>query len=387
VSAIDARQHARHLYIHVPFCARRCSYCDFAIAVRRTVPVDEYVDALTREFVLRSEAGTGVGELDTIYLGGGTPSRLGGDGVARVFELVRERCAVAEGAECTIEVNPEDVSPENVRGWYRAGVNRASLGVQSFDPGVLTWMHRSHSVAQVRSATDLLREGGIDALSVDLIFALPESLHRDWEADLTHALSLAPDHLSVYGLTVEPATPLGRWTARGEVSIADEDRYAREFLSAHDRLTGAGFDHYEVSNYARHDADRRHHARHNSAYWRRVPYLALGPGAHGFDGVTRWWNLGAYTHWKDALAKGQLPVEGSERPDDNARLAEEVYLGMRTNGGIALSDTELPVVEEWVAAGWGTVVTGERFVPSAEGWLRLDALAASLTSLRSRCEL
>jgi oxygen-independent coproporphyrinogen III oxidase len=379
---------ARHLYVHVPFCTRRCSYCDFAIAVRRTIPVDDFIDAIWREIDLRSEDGLSVGRLDTVYLGGGTPSRLGGDGIRRLVEGLYTRFDISDDVECTIEVNPEDVSTDAVRQWQLAGINRASLGVQSFDARALEWMHRSHGVAQVHEAVSRLREGGIASISVDLIFALPDTLVRDWRFDLEHAIALAPDHLSVYGLTVEPATPLGRWTARGEVIAADEERYAWEFLLAHETLTAAGFDHYEVSNYARRDAVRdRYRARHNSAYWRRVPYLALGPGAHGFDGVTRWWNQGAYTRWRATLLEGRLPVEGSERPDEGARVAEQVYLGLRTSDGLLVEPGDHVMLDQWSAAGWGTLVTGERFVPSAEGWLRLDALAASLTSLRSRCEL
>lgn len=379
---------ARHLYLHVPFCARRCSYCDFAIAVRRTVPVDDYLDAIAREIALRDQAGTAVDALDTMYLGGGTPSRLGGEGIRRLLDLLRGHFAISEGAECTIEVNPEDVTDDAVIAWRRAGINRASLGVQTFDPRALQWMHRSHSVDQVHAALARLRDGGIASVSVDLIFALPDSLRRDWADDLARAIALAPDHLSVYGLTVEPATPLGRWTARGDVVVADEDRYAREFLLAHEALGAAGFDHYEVSNYARRDAEPgRHRARHNSAYWRRVPYLALGPGAHGFDGVTRWWNEGAYARWRAMLVEGRLPVAGREQVDEEARVAEEVYLGLRTADGLLLQSGDRDLVRAWTAAGWGSVVTETRFVPSAEGWLRLDALAASLTSLRSRCEL
>jgi oxygen-independent coproporphyrinogen-3 oxidase len=384
-----AKRNAEQLYIHVPFCARRCSYCDFAIAVRKQVPVEDYLDGLATEIALRAAAGTPAGHLSTVYLGGGTPSRLGGEGIARLLDLVRSRYAVAEGGEWTIEVNPEDVTPEHVRAWAAAGITRASLGVQSFDARVLRWMHRVHSVSQVYDAVRHLRDGGLRSVSVDLIFALPAELERDWAADIDQALALEPQHLSVYGLTVEPATPLGRWTARGEVAPADEERYAHEFLLAHERLTAAGYDHYEVSNYAAPSSTDggSHRARHNSAYWRRVPYLALGPGAHGFDGEARWWNEGAYARWLAELEAGRLPIAGAETPDQGQRMAELVYLGLRTSDGLLVGDADRSLVDQWVRAGWGIVTTGSRFVASPEGWLRLDALAAALTSLRSRCEL
>ncbi|MCU0636408.1 MAG: radical SAM family heme chaperone HemW [Gemmatimonadaceae bacterium] len=379
---------ARHLYVHVPFCTRRCSYCDFAIAVRRVVPVADYLDGVHRELRQRLREAP-VAPLDTVYLGGGTPSRLGGDGVARLLARIAEQVTIAADAEVTIEANPEDVTPSDVARWRAAGINRVSLGVQSFDPAVLQWMHRSHTVEQVEGAVAMVRDGGIAQLSLDLIFALPAVLDRRWEHDLDRALVLAPDHLSIYGLTVEPATPLGKWTARGASVPADEERYAAEFLAADARCRAAGYAHYEVSNYARaaHAGDRSRRARHNGAYWRHVPYLAVGPGAHGFDGTSRWWNHGAYAHWLAEVRAGRLPLEGRETPDADARRAEAVYLGLRTSDGLTLDPAESSLVAEWVTAGWGALHADGRLVLTPEGWLRLDALAAALTSLPSRCEL
>lgn len=366
----------RHLYIHVPFCARRCSYCDFSIAVRTTTPVAAYVSALALEL---DRADSASWELDTIYLGGGTPSRLGGAGVARVLDAVRSRAAVAPDAELTLETNPDDVTPDTARAWAAAGVNRVSLGAQSFDPGVLEWMHRTHTAAQVARAVSTLREAGIDNISLDLIFALPVELERDWARDLDRALALAPDHVSLYGLTVEPHTPLGRWRDRGEVAEAPEERYETEFHLAHDRLTGAGFEHYEVSNFGR--PGRR--SRHNSAYWTGVPYAAAGPAAHGFDGETRWWNVAAYAEWERRLRAGSDVRAGEERLTVENRAAERVYLGLRSDRGLVATDTELNLARPWVAEGWATVAE-RTIVLTAAGFLRLDALAASLTLAGSR---
>ncbi|HEX6791274.1 MAG TPA: coproporphyrinogen-III oxidase family protein, partial [Candidatus Krumholzibacteria bacterium] len=203
------------MYVHVPFCARRCSYCDFAIAVRRTVPVDDFVDSLERE--LQSRLGEASAELQTLYLGGGTPSRLGAEGVQRVLDLVRKRFPTAPGAEVTIEANPEDVSAGAATAWRGAGVNRISLGVQSFDDAVLRWMHRTHDAAQAVKAAAILKEAGFDDWSLDLIFALPPEVDRSWTNDLERAIELEPPHISSYGLTVEPHTPLVRWRERGEI--------------------------------------------------------------------------------------------------------------------------------------------------------------------------
>lgn len=371
-----------HLYVHVPFCARRCSYCDFAIAVRRTVPAREFVDAIAREMAARELRGD---SLETLYFGGGTPSKLGGDGVAHLIDVVRARYDVATNAEVTIEANPEDVSLDAVRAWRAAGVTRVSLGAQSFDPAVLKWMHRTHDAGDISRAVHEVRAGGIANVSLDLIFALPESLNRDWSRDLDAALSLAPNHMSVYGLTIEPATPLGRWTARGESRETPEERWATEFMAAHDILGAAGFKHYEVSNYARDGF----HSRHNSAYWQDRPYVGIGPSAHGFDGANRRWNTAAYAEWMTRVNAGEDPIGGEEHLTTEQRAAEQIYVGLRTNAGVDLSTVErdrLPVVQQWVDAGWAsTHGHGSgilRLTPS--GWMRLDAIAAALTPIRSR---
>lgn len=375
---------ARHLYVHVPFCARRCSYCDFSIVIRRDVPVTEYVDAVRRELQLRQiGAGNGVRpQLETLYFGGGTPSRLGASGVAMLLDVVREHVDVVPGAEITLEANPEDITVSAVREWSASGVNRLSIGVQSFDDRVLAWMHRVHDADASRRAIDAARNGGIPAYSVDLIFAVPDALERDWERDLDGVLSLTPDHVSLYGLTIEQGTPLGRWHERGEVAESPEERYETEFMSAHSALASAGFEHYEVSNFSL----PGHRARHNSSYWRGVPYLGVGPSAHGFDGITRRWNVAAYTAWLTRLRDGTDPVAGDESLTIENRIAESVYLGLRTTDGLEVSVAERALMAPWVSAGWVEDIgdaTNPRIRCTPMGWLRLDGLAADLTARRS----
>ena len=369
----------RHVYIHVPFCARRCAYCDFSIAVRREVPVDEYLSALDAELSLRFPAG-GQGDVDTIYFGGGTPSRLGGEGLARALDLVTRRFRPVEGAEITAEANPEDMRPEALRTWRSAGINRLSIGSQSFDDRVLAWMHRTHDSAAIAQAVHDARAAGIENLSLDLIFALPDALQRDFERDVERALALEPDHISLYGLTVEPATPLGRWVQAGREQEQPEEGYEREYTAAHRLMTSAGYEHYEVSNYAL--PGRR--AVHNSAYWTGAPYVGLGPSAHGFDGRERRWNARAYVDWQQRVESGADPIEGAEALTRENRLAEEVYLGLRSDGGLTISGDEYLVVQPWIDAGWMTASAEGRLRCTAAGWLRLDALAAALTHHRSR---
>lgn len=375
---------ARHLYVHVPYCARRCSYCDFAIAVRREVPWQAFARRVATELAVR-DAGPWPVPMRTVYFGGGTPSRLGGEGVAAVCAVVREAGGWTADAEVTLEANPEDVTEEAVAAWVRAGINRVSLGVQSLTPALLQWMHRVHDAEAPARAVRLLRAGGVASLSVDLIFATPASLVRDWEAELAGLLALEPDHVSLYGLTIESGTPLGRWHARGEVAPACDDRYAAEFLWLHTRLAGAGFEHYEVSNYAR----PGHRARHNAAYWRGVPYLGVGPSAHGFDGTERRWNHAAVTAWEQAVDRGEDPLGGHERLTAANRVAETVYLGLRTVDGLPLEDADRERAARWQQAGWVDLVPSVdglsmRLRCTPDGWLRLDALAADLTAVRSR---
>ncbi len=366
----------RHLYIHVPFCARRCSYCDFSIAIRARTPVEEYVNSL------RTELSTGVvagSTLDTVYLGGGTPSRLGGPGVAEVLSSVRDRAAIAADAEITIEANPDDVNDVAVAQWAAAGVNRVSLGSQSFDDSVLEWMHRSHDSRQIGQAVKALKRGGISNISLDLIFALPHTLKRSWERDLTLALDLEPAHVSLYGLTVEAHTPIARWRDRGAVVEGTEDAYAEEFLLAHEAMGKAGFEHYEVSNFSRSGKA----SRHNSAYWTGGRYAGIGPSAHSFDGTSRLWNVSAYSEWVRRLTAGESVTAGEERLTPGNRDAEEVYLGLRTLNGLHIDKTELVTVTRWVEAGWANLDDRElRLTPN--GWLRLDSLAADLVALRTR---
>jgi oxygen-independent coproporphyrinogen-3 oxidase len=364
-----------HLYVHVPFCARRCSYCDFAIAVRRDVPSRLYVDAVLTEWrrVLETDGWVLESPLATLHLGGGTPSRLAPAEMVRLLEGIRESVQFAPDAEIALEANPDDVSDEAVACWRAAGVNRVSLGVQSFDAAVLQWMHRTHDAAQAGNAVDTVRRSGINNVSLDLIFALPDSLERDWARDLDMALALEPAHLSLYGLTVEPGTPLGRWTAHGECRTTDDDTYAAEYLLAAERFSAGGWDHYEVSNAAR----PGFRSRHNQAYWQRHSYLGLGPSAHSAHGRMRRWNIRHWAAWQHAIAGGAPTVEASETLSDAQELLERRYLGLRTSRGVEAELIPVEARKRWGDAGWARE-HDHRVTLTSEGWLRLDALIASV---------
>jgi len=361
-----------HLYIHVPFCVRRCSYCDFSIAVRKQVPAREYVDVILTEAQDKA-----FGDLDTIYFGGGTPSLLPPEAIAQLLDGFLKSADPGPAArgdrEITLEANPEDVTPDHARAWRAAGINRVSLGAQSFDDHVLQWMHRSHDAARIGAAVHALRGMGIENISLDLIFALPDELNRDWGRDLDMALALRPTHLSLYGLTVEPRTPLDRWISRGATHAPDEERYADEYLTAHRRLIAHGYSFYEVSNAAR----PGFRSRHNSAYWSGNAYVGLGPAAHSFDGRTRRWNLRAWEAYRRAVAEGRSAVESEETLTEEQRELEAIYLGLRTEQGIAVAALRRPAppfaAQPWVFA------EGGRLKCTPEGWLRLDSLVSKLT--------
>jgi oxygen-independent coproporphyrinogen-3 oxidase len=367
----------RHIYVHVPFCRRRCSYCDFAIAVRRAIPAQPFVAAVRAEHRLRREAGEWDADpLETLYLGGGTPSLLPPEALKAV---VAEVIGSETPLEVSLEANPEDVTPEAARRWRAAGVTRVSLGVQSFQPAVLDWMHRSHDVKAAGAAVRSLRAAGIESVSLDLIFGLPITLKSDFTTDLDAALRLAPDHLSVYGLTAEPRTPYARWLERSAVRAISDDAYAEEFLLAHEKLTAAGFEHYEVSNYAR----PGHHPRHNSAYWTGAPYAGLGPSAHRYRAAERSWNVAPWAEYERRLRQGGDPTAERETLTPEQALLERIYLGLRTTQGI---DQSL----------WGDL-GAEAFCREAEscglleqsngrlratplGWLTLDQIVTALTT-------
>ena len=332
----------------------------------------EYIESLRREL----ESLDVSGPLTTVYLGGGTPSRLGAPGIRDVLALIRSRFALEPGAEVTIEANPDDVAAGDALGWIDAGVNRISLGVQSFDDNVLKWMHRVHDSRAAVDSFEILRAAGFENISIDLIFALPESSQRSWQRDLEMAIGMGPQHISLYGLTVEPSTPLSRWTESGNVTVADEDRYAEEFLLA-DRLTrAAGYEHYEVSNFALPGM----RSRHNSAYWSGAKYVGVGPSAHSFDGEKRSWNVKHYAEWVSRLSRNELVVAGSERLTQANRLAEKVYLGLRTHDGLPVSSSYDKPIRSWTENGWARV-DGDVIRLTSEGWLRLDSLAAALTAV------
>jgi oxygen-independent coproporphyrinogen-3 oxidase len=314
---------------------------------------------------------------DTLYLGGGTPSALDPTTLCRLFELLHARFTLLPGAEITVEVNPSDASRELLVTLRGLGVNRLSLGIQALDDRVLGVLGRRHDAATAKAAALRARAVGSAAISLDLIYGVPGQSRRSWLATLAQAVAWEPEHLSCYMLTREPDTPLAAAMAAGKLRPCSEEVLARRFRETSAMLQAAGYVHDEVSSFSR---GPRHRARHNGKYWRRVPYLGLGPAAHSFSGVERWWNVASVAAYVKQLGAGQTPVEGSERLTASDAALEALVLGLRTAEGIsrALVAGQPRRVEALIARGW-LGRQGARLAPTPEGMLFADRMALELS--------
>ena len=367
----------RSVYVHAPFCARRCFYCDFAVKVA-SADRDAWLRALRAEVRALEREGVFLLDdtLDTLYVGGGTPSLLGAPAMEGLLMAIGEERLRHSDLEWTAEANPESFTRDVATRWRCAGVNRVSLGIQSFHAPSLKWMGRLHGADGARSAVRIGRAAGFTNLSVDLIFGLPDHLERDWERDLDHTLSLDPDHVSLYGLSAEPATPLGRAVAERRETLPSEGRYEQEYLLAVDRLAEAGYEVYEVSNFARPGFA----SRHNSVYWSGEPYLGLGNGAHSYRHPVRRWNLRDWDAYRAGAEGSGLPVDDEEELDAGKVRLERIWLGLRTKRGICLQD--LPASARDRARYWEenalAVAEGNVVRLTPRGWLVVDRLTVEL---------
>lgn len=374
---------ASSIYVHAPFCARRCLYCDFAVAVRSTGELPAWIEALEGE--LSHIDGEGLfslpDRLETLYVGGGTPSLMGPAAMAELRRIIGHERLEDPGLEWTAEANPESLTADVAEAWCSAGVNRISLGAQSFDPAALRWMGRLHGAEGPGRAVDVARASGIENLSVDLIFGLPAHVGRSWRDDLRRVVELDVPHISLYGLTVESGTALGRAVQEGREAPVDEAQYRDEFLMAADVLTAAGYRHYEVSNFARPGFE----SRHNAMYWQGRPYLGLGNAAHSYAHPIRRWNLREWEAYREAAVAGSGIEAEREVLDEAAQTLEAVWLALRTDRGLALptpGSRRAELVSSWRERDLAHVSAG-RFALTSQGWLLLDRLAVDYDHARS----
>ncbi|MCG8470215.1 MAG: radical SAM family heme chaperone HemW [Gemmatimonadetes bacterium] len=373
----------RALYLHFPFCAHRCHYCDFSVARAATPPIGAWLSAIETEAGWWADLARWATPipLDTLFIGGGTPSLLGEDGMVELRRRLEPWFAITNRTEWTVEANPASFGRGLAARWREVGVNRLSLGVQALDDRVLEWLGRLHDRTAALAALDAARDEGFRRISVDLMFGLPDTVERDLDGELDQLEALDLSHVSLYGLTVEPRTPLAKWIELGRIDAPSARRYAREYRDVARRLTPLGLEHYEVSNFAR----PGHQCAHNWFYWNRSPYLGLGPSAHGFLPPYRTWNVFRWDRYERALRAGERPVEGWERLDGDDEALERIWLGLRTHRGLAADDGPTAVhaarLERWGREGW-VERCGDRWIATTEGWLRMDSMVAELTGAR-----
>lgn len=326
------------IYVHVPFCAHICPYCDFNTYSGQEALIPAYVDALIAEMRLTRERVELASDAPTLFFGGGTPSLLPPDQIGRVIQAARDMCQLASDAEITLEANPESVDGEYLRALRLTGVNRLSLGIQSQRRAGLQVLGRGHKAIEAGSAYQAARDAGFDNISLDFIFGWPGQTAADWDADLATILDWQPEHVSLYSLIVEPSTPMASAVQRGILTVVDDDTVADFYEQAAERLGGAGWQHYEIANWAREPGLR---SRHNLIYWQNGHYLGFGAGAHSHLGSLRGSNVRLTASYIETIQTGRRPLAMAETIDPATEMGETMMLGLRLLvDGVSLSDFE-----------------------------------------------
>jgi oxygen-independent coproporphyrinogen-3 oxidase len=382
-----------HLYLHIPFCKQACHYCDFHFSTSLGQK-SALVDALCAEIQLQKDY-LPTPELQTIYLGGGTPSLLTERELEQLFSAIHAQFAVAPTAEITLEANPDDLTADKLR-LLRRYVNRLSIGIQTFDEATLRWMNRAHTATEAEACVGLAREAGFENLSVDLIYGLPNRDASRWQYDLEKIMALNVPHLSAYALTIEPDTAFGRWQQKGKLPPVDEELAADQFEELIRLLAGTGgvgeaslgeatpgYEHYEISNFAQ----PNQYARHNTAYWQRKPYLGIGPSAHSYNGHSRQYNIANNARYITDIRQGSIPAE-IEVLTTADQVNDYLLTGLRTQWGCSLAELNTLLGADFVrqqendlvtlyASGW-LVRDGDRLRLTNAGKLFADRVAATL---------
>lgn len=325
------------IYLHIPFCRKACHYCNFHFSTTHH-RIPEMMRAIGREALLRKPY---LNEsVDTIYWGGGTPSLLEIQDIEQILQLLQTHYSISPQAEITLETNPDDITPEKLAAWWEAGINRLSIGIQSFEEQDLQWMNRAHTAAQSMRSIEQAKEAGFTNITIDLIYGTPGLTDEHWEKNIETALALQIPHLSCYALTVEPKTALAEMIRKQTIQDVDTEQQARQFAILTEKTAEAGMEQYEISNFAQ----PGFRSRHNSSYWQGKTYLGLGPSAHSFNGVSRQWNIANNSLYLAGIEKGELPFE-QEILTETQQLNEYIMTGLRTIEGISL---------EKIRTAWGS---------------------------------
>lgn len=374
------------IYVHIPFCVRKCHYCDFYSTTNLAL-ADDFTLALERE--IQMVAPTDL-EFDSLYFGGGTPSVLTPKQIERIMRAVFRNFSFLPDIEINLEVNPGSVDREKLISYRRAGINRITIGAQSFSEHNLGFLRRIHSSAEARRTIEWAREAGFDHLGLDLIYGLPEQSREDWIEDMRTAVSFHPEHLSCYMLTVEPGTPLHTDVRCGLVTPANEKTSAELFKTTVDFLAGHGYCQYEVSNFACSDRtnDTSNRSRHNQKYWTFAPYIGFGPGAHSFLEPRRYWNHRNLQTYLTDIRAGDLPIAGSEELSEPQIVMEAILLGLRQTDGIDLMafkdkfgidfERHFSVQIEELLTEKRAELKGSHLALTCDGLLLLDSICARL---------
>jgi oxygen-independent coproporphyrinogen-3 oxidase len=384
---VEASTMPAGIYAHIPFCVRKCVYCDFYSVSDLTLK-PAFLKALSSEI---AAVDPGPLVFDTIYIGGGTPSVLEPAEVEGITEGLMSKFRFVEPVEVTLETNPGTVDEAKLRSFRSAGVNRLNIGVQSFQDMNLDTLGRIHSARQAHEALLSARRSGFETVGLDLMYGLPGQTWADWLADLESALAFRPEHLACYMLTVEPGTPLAADQRQGLFQPAPEAVVAELFMATSEFLTGHGFLHYEVSNFARceaHGSSAACISRHNSKYWTHAPYLGFGPAAHSFQPPRRFWNHRDVKRYVDDLSAGRRPIAGEEVLTAEQEMAEVIMLGLRTAAGINLLNFKRRFGVDFMEARERAVtdlrsqglliLDSKRCAPTRRGMLYLNSVTAAL---------
>lgn len=355
------------IYVHIPFCYSRCSYCGF-FSTTELSQRSIYVDAVLKEYELRRTYLPAGERIRTIYIGGGTPSQLSNSDLARLLRVL----PVAEAEEVTIEANPSDMTEAKLKAWQAMGINRLSIGVQSFDEGRLAFLNRRHGSKQAKKVIRLAQELGFTNISIDLMYALPYQTMELWQADIDTALSFGVQHISTYCLSYEQGTTLWRLKEKGLVRETDDELANAMYAYLCHRLQEAGFTHYEVSNFSL----PGYESKHNISYWDGTPYLGLGAGAHSYDGQSRQWNVANLSKYLRDIMNGKVPFK-REKLTETEKYNEQVMLGLRTNKGIPATDELLKKAQPYIATGKLRLTNGQ-LIATLEGINILNTIITDL---------
>ncbi|MFH2092434.1 MAG: radical SAM family heme chaperone HemW [Pseudomonadota bacterium] len=372
------------IYVHIPFCVQKCSYCDFYSDTDFSL-IPDYIEAVTKEIQTRQDSDR---KIETLYFGGGTPSVLAARQIEQILQAIKKKFNLSLTPEITLEVNPGTIDSAKLKDYRSLGINRLSVGVQSFNDEKLVFLNRIHTVRQALDTLEHAGKAGFDNIGLDLIYGLPFESEHLWQKELNHAVKIAPAHLSCYMLTIEPATPLWDKIKKGQIDPIRPEIQSDMFRQTSLFLTGNGYEHYEISNFAKGVTNR---SKHNCGYWQMKPYLGFGAAAHSFDGKKRSWNHSDIKHYIYDIQSGRLPIDDTEELTRSQQMTEAILLGLRTLDGI-----DIPEFEQAFDVSFRTMFTTvihsvcdnrlggfqqERFALNLDGRMRLNNIVEAFVDL------